>query len=91
MVVAGEGSRRAELVALLAGAERRVEVRDDGAAHVFWVAIYKPLFALPMLAASLLEKLTMSALVGVVWGSLAVEGRLWGLRRRRAARALGEQ
>ena len=91
VVVAGEGSRRAELVALLAGAERRVEVRDDGAAHVFWPAVYKPLFALPMLAASLLEKLTMSALVGVVWVSLAVEGRLWGLRRRRAARALGEQ
>jgi glycosyltransferase involved in cell wall biosynthesis len=89
VVVAGEGSRRAELAALLSGAERRVEVRDDGAAHVFWFAVYKPLALAPMLVVSALEKAVMSLLVGLVWGSLAMEGRLWKLRPRRASAAEG--
>ncbi len=82
VVVAGEGNRRAELVALLSGADRRVEVREDGAAHVFRFAIYKPLTIPGALVAGILEKVAMSALVGLVWGSITVEGRLWQLRGR---------
>ena len=89
VVVAGEGSRRAELAALLAGAERRVGVRDDGAAHVFRFAIYKPLALAPMLVVSVLEKAVLSLLVGLVWGSLAAEGWLWNLRPRRSPAAEG--
>jgi hypothetical protein len=80
VIVAGEGNRRAELLALLSGADRRVEVRDDGAAHVFRVAAYKPLFLVAGLAAGALEKIVLSALVAVVWGSIAAEGWLWRLR-----------
>jgi hypothetical protein len=87
VVVAGEGNRRAELVALLSGADRRVEVRDDGAAHVFRFAWYKPVLALGGLVAGLLEKVMLSALVGLVWASIAAEGRLWRLRLRLAGAA----
>ncbi len=83
-VVAGEGSQRAELAALLSGAERRVAVRGDGAAHVFWFAAYKPLWLVPIVAVRLVEKVVMSAAVAVVWGGLAAEDRLWGMRRSRA-------
>jgi GT2 family glycosyltransferase/glycosyltransferase involved in cell wall biosynthesis len=85
VVVAGEGNRRAELLALLAGPVRRVEVRDDGAAHVFSFAAYKPLVVLAIAIASLLEKITLTALVGLVWGSIQMEGRLWRFRQRRGA------
>ena len=81
-VIAGEGSRRAEFLALLSGAERRVEVRDDGAAHVFWFAPYKPLALAVQLAVGLVERLVLSAVVALVWGSIAAEGWLWNLRRR---------
>ncbi len=89
VVVAGEGSRRAEVTALLAGAERRVEVREDGAAHVFWFAVYKPLLVLPMLVVGLLERAVLSLAVGVVWSSLTAEGWLWKLRPRRSSPAGG--
>ena len=59
VVVAGEGNRRAELLALLAGPARRVEVRGDGAAHVFWLAPYKPVVLAAVFAAGLLEKLAL--------------------------------
>ncbi len=82
VVVAGEGNRRAEALALLCGADRRVEVRHDGAAHVFWIAPYKPLAAVLGIVVGAVEKLILTTLVGLIWGSLAAEGRLWSLRRR---------
>ncbi|UCC68030.1 MAG: glycosyltransferase [Armatimonadota bacterium] len=91
VVVAGEGGRRAELAALMSGAERLVVVRDDGAAHVFWFAIYKPLLVLPSAAVGLVEKVVMSLAVGVVWGSLAVEGWLWKVCPRPSSPAVGGQ
>jgi hypothetical protein len=84
-VVVGEGARRAELLALLTRAERLVEVRGDGAAHVFRFAPYKPVLVLARLAAGLAEKVTLSTLLGIVWGSICAEGWIWNLRRRRAA------
>jgi hypothetical protein len=86
VIVAGEGNQRAELIALLSGADRRVEVREDGAAHVFWFAGYKPISLAATLVAGALDRITLSALVGLVWGSIAVEGRLWRLRRALAGR-----
>jgi len=83
--VAGEGNRRAEALALLAHARRRVEVRDDGAAHEFWFAPYKPLVLLARAALWGVEKLTLTILVGIVWGSITVEGWVWNLRTRLAA------
>ncbi len=80
VVVAGEGNRRAELVAVLAGIMRRVEVRDDGAAHTFGVAPHKPLILLLMLLLSAVEKVTLTALIALVWSALWVEGRFWRLR-----------
>ena len=90
-VVVGEGGRRAELLALLTRAERLVEVRGDGAAHVFWFAPYKPVALLARLAAGLAEKITLSALLGLVWGSISAEGWIWNLRQRRAAWAQGRR
>ncbi len=81
-IVAGQGNRRAELLALLCGADRRVGLRHDGAAHVFWIAPYKPLFAVVGIVLGAVEKLLLTALVGLVWGSVAAEGALWNLRRR---------
>jgi hypothetical protein len=81
IVVAGEGNRRAEALALLAGLMRRVEVRDDGAAHTFGLAPYKPFVLLAVLAADIVQKITLSALLGLVWGSLQLEGRAWRLRQ----------
>ena len=86
VVVAGEGNRRAELVAVLAGLMRRVEVRDDGAAHTFWVAPYKPVLLLLMLLAGEVEKVTLTALLGLVWAALWAEGRLWRLQETWRAR-----
>ncbi|GEM_PF-231142 len=80
-VVAGEGSQRAELIALLATGMRRVEVREDGAAHVFWLAPYKPLLVLFSALLGAVERLTLSALVAAVYGSLRAEGLVWSLRR----------
>lgn len=82
VVVAGEGNRRAELVALLSGAGRRVGLREDGAAHVFWIAPYKPLLLLFQLLLGLIEKLTLTALLGLVWSCLALEGWVWKLNKR---------
>jgi hypothetical protein len=84
-VIVGEGGRRAELLALLTRADRLVGVRGDGAAHVFWFAPYKPVILLARLAAALAEKITLSALLGLVWGSISAEGWIWNLRQRRAA------
>ncbi len=81
VVVAGERNRRAELLALLSGADRRVEIRHDGAAHVFSLAPYKPLLLVVALITGLVEKLTLSALVGLVWSAITAEGWLWHLRR----------
>jgi len=83
--VAGEGNRRAEALALLARARRRVEIRDDGAAHDFWFAPYKPLLLLARAVAWAVEKLALTVLVGIVWGSITAEGWVWGLRTRLAA------
>ncbi len=81
VVVAGERNRRAELLALFSGADRRVEIRHDGAAHVFWLAPYKPLLLVLGLMVGLLEKLTLSVLLGLVWSAITAEGWLWHLRR----------
>ena len=86
VVVAGEGNRRAELVAILAGFMRRVEVRDDGAAHTFGVAPYKPLLLLLMLLLGAVEKLTLTALLALVWAALWAEGKIWRLRELWGAR-----
>jgi hypothetical protein len=83
--VAGEGNRRAEALALLAQARRRVEVRDDGAAHEFWFAPYKPLLLLARAVAWAVEKLSLTVLVGIVWGSITAEGWVWSVRARLAA------
>ena len=79
--VAGEGNRRAELVAVLTSRGRRVEVRDDGAAHVFTVALYKP--AVTLVGALLwgLESVALTALAGIVWGSIEVEGLVWRVQQ----------
>lgn len=82
VIIAGEGNRRAELLALLSGADRRVEIRDDGAAHILRVAPYKPLLLIFEGIAGALEKLTLTALVALVWGGITAEGWVWGLRRR---------
>ena len=81
IVVAGEDNRRAERLARLAGRARRVEVREDGAAHVFGLAPHKPLLLLGQLVASIIEKLTLTAGVGLVWGAIAAEGGLWQVQR----------
>ncbi len=80
--VAGEGNRRAELLSLLARAARRIEVRDDGAAHSFWFAPYKPLIIFAQALLSLVEKATLTALVGIVWGSITAEDWFWKPRQR---------
>jgi glycosyltransferase involved in cell wall biosynthesis len=86
-IVAGEGNRRAELLALLSGADRRVEVRDDGAAHTFRLSPLKPVALGAKLLVSLVEKVTLTVLVALVWGSITVEGWIWRARRRRGAEA----
>jgi len=82
VIVAGEGNRRAEFLALLSGADRRVEVRHDGAAHIFSFALYKPVLLGFQFIFRALEKLTLTALVALVWGSITVEGWAWALRHR---------
>ena len=79
--VAGERNRRAELIAVLASSGRRVEVRDDGATHVFSVALYKPIAILGGALLWALESVGLTALVGVVWGSIAVEGLVWRVQQ----------
>ncbi len=86
-IVAGEGARRADILALLSGADRRVGVRADGASHVFWFAPYKPFLLLGKALLQLAEKVTLSAAVGLVWASISLEGRVWHLRRRWSAPA----
>lgn len=85
VIVAGEGNRRAEMLALRCFGARRVGVRGDGAAHVFWWAPYKPLLLLVGSALSLLEKVVLSTCVGLVWGSVKAEGWLWRVRARHLA------
>jgi hypothetical protein len=75
--VAGEGGRRAELAAFLAGG-RKVEVRDDGAAHQFSFAPWRPFVALPLALARGVRSAALGLLVALVWGSVTVEG--WGQR-----------
>ena len=79
--VAGEGNRRAELIAVLATGGRRVEARDDGAAHVFSIALHKPLLLLGGLLLHALEAIAITALIALVWGSLAAEGLVWRLEQ----------
>ncbi|MFB3882102.1 MAG: glycosyltransferase [Armatimonadota bacterium] len=85
VVVAGEGNRRAEALALFARARRRIEVREDGAAHAFRLAPEKPLVLIAQAALWGLERLGLTALVGLVWGSLTAEGWVWAARTRLAA------
>jgi GT2 family glycosyltransferase/glycosyltransferase involved in cell wall biosynthesis len=85
VVVAGEGNRRAELLALVSGADRRVEVREDGAAHTFRFFLLKPVGLGVKLLVSMVEMATLSALVALAWGSVAAEGCVWAVRRRWAA------
>ena len=80
IVVAGEGSRRAELLALLAGRSRRVEVRENGLAQVFWFALYQPVLLLVQLIVALVEKTALTVLIALVWGGLQAEGLVWALR-----------
>lgn len=80
-VVAGEGNRRAEAVALLCGARRRVEIRADGAAHEFGFAWYKPAVALARGAADVLEKAALTALIGLVYAAITAESWVWAVRR----------
>ena len=87
VVVAGEGARRAELLALLSAADRRVGVRDDGAAHVFSFAPYKPVLLAAKLAGRAIEKVTLTLLLGLVWAAISLEGWVWRVRQRRAAPA----
>jgi len=82
VLVAGEGNRRAETLALLARTRRRVEVRDDGAAHEFWFAPYKPLLLLARAVLWVGEKLTLTVVLGLVWGSITMEGWAWRVRQR---------
>ena len=79
--VAGEGNRRAELIAVLATGGRRVEVRDDGAAHVFSVALHKPLLLLGGLLLGALKAILVTALIALVWGSLEAEGLVWRVKQ----------
>ncbi len=81
--VAGEGNRRAEALALLARARRRIEVRDDGAAHEFRFAPHKPLLLLARAVAWAVEKLGLTVLLGIVWGSITAEGWIWAVRQKR--------
>lgn len=90
-IVAGENNRRAELVALLSGARRKLEVREDGAAHAFGLSPVKPLLLLAMGGWLALQKLGLTALLGLVWGSLTVEGWSWRFRHRRASPAASAQ
>lgn len=83
--VAGEGNRRAELIALLT-ARRRLEVRHDGAAHTFSLALYQPLLLLLSGLLRALESVALTALLALVWGSLALEGEVWGIRRAMGTR-----
>jgi len=80
--VAGEGNRRAELLAALSGARRKVGVRGDGAAHTFSLSPYRPLLLLPAALWLLVRALGLSALVVLVWGSITLEGALWRWRHR---------
>jgi hypothetical protein len=90
-VVAGEGNRRAELLALLSGARRKLEVRGDGAAHALWFAPYKPLLLLVTGTLLLLEKVGLTLLLGLVWLGLAGEGLLWRVRPARGTSPQGEE
>ncbi len=90
VVVAGEGNRRAELLAMLAGLARRVEVREDGAAHTFAFAPYKPLALLALGVLGVVEKVVLTALTGLVWSALRVEGKVWQVRMLRRGAARGE-
>jgi GT2 family glycosyltransferase len=83
--VAGEGGRRAEVAAFLAGG-RKVEVREDGAAHQFSFAPWRPFLALPLALARGVRSAALSLLVVLVWGCITVEG--WG---QRAPVARGER
>jgi GT2 family glycosyltransferase len=75
--VAGEGGRRAEAAAFLAGG-RKVEVRDDGTAHQFSSAPWRPFVALPLALGRGVRSAALSLLVTLVWGCITVEG--WGQR-----------
>jgi len=87
VIVAGEGNRRAEFLALLTGADRRVEIRDDGAAHTFGLAAYKPFALLLQGLTGSLERLTLTGLVALAWTAITFEGLLWTITSRRAPRA----
>ena len=80
IVLAGDYSRRAELLALLAGPARRVVIRDDGSAHVFCFALYKPAILVLLLAWGIVERATVSLWLALTWASLQVEGVVWALR-----------
>ncbi len=91
VVVAGEGNRRAELLAMLAGLMRRVEVREDGAAHTFAFAPHKPLFLLARGLLGIVEKLVLTGLTGLVWTALRVEEKVWQVKMLRRGVARGEE
>jgi hypothetical protein len=81
IVLAGDYSRRAELLALLAGPARRVVVRDDGSAQVFAFALYKPLALVLLLVWGIVERATVGLWLTLTWAALQAEGVLWALRR----------
>jgi len=81
IVVAGDGSRRAELLALLAGPARRVVARDDGAARVFRFAPYQPVILVMSSVWAVVERASVTACLVLAWASLQFEGLLWLLCR----------
>ncbi len=84
--VAGAGNRRAEVIAALARAGRVVEVGEGGTAHTFALAWYQPLRALLVGLAFAGRAVGLSLVLGVVWGSLKLEGLVWRLRHRSPGR-----
>jgi len=81
IVLAGDGSRRAEMLALLAGPARCVVVRDDGSAHVFGIALYRPAALVLLLTWGMVERVTVALWLTLTWATLQGEGAVWALRR----------
>jgi hypothetical protein len=81
VVLAGDSSRRAEMLALLAGPGRRVAVRDDGTAHEFRLALSRPAALALLLAWRIVERVAVALCLTLTWGALQAEGVVWALRR----------
>jgi hypothetical protein len=58
-----------------------VVVRDDGSAHVFGIALYRPAALVLLLTWGMVERVTVALWLTLTWATLQGEGAVWALRR----------